>query len=109
MDNNFLIPANSKRSMLIFGIFRRIDLIIFASGGLLTFLLIFINSPVTLMDVFIDLLPFLIAGAMIVPIPNQMNLWSFTVNIYAFLTNQRDYRWRGWCKCYGDDEQNKQQ
>ena len=103
-NNNFLIPANSKRSMLIFGIFRRIDLIIFGSGGILTFLLIFINNPQTLMDVFIDLLPFLITGIMIIPVPNQMNIWSFKVNIYAFLTNQRDYRWRGWCKCYGEQE-----
>ena len=104
MNDTYLIPANTKRSMLIFGIFRRIDLIIFATGGALTFLLIFINSPTTLMDVFIDLLPFLIAGAMIVPIPNQMNLWSFTVNVYSFLTNQRDYKWKGWCMSYGEKD-----
>ena len=105
MENTYLIPANTKRSMLIFGIFRRIDLIIFASGGALTFLLIFINNPGTLTDVFIDLLPFLITGIMIIPVPNQMNIWAFTVNIYAFLTNQRDYRWRGWC--IKDGKENK--
>ena len=104
MNNNFLIPANSKRSMLIFGIFRRIDLIIFGTGGALTFLLIFINNPNTLTDVFIDLLPLLVTGIMIIPVPNQMNIWAFTVNVYAFLTNQRDYRWRGWCKSYGEDD-----
>lgn len=104
MDNNYLIPANSKRSMLIFGIFRRIDLIIFGSGLILTFLLIIFNNPKTLADVFIDLIPFTVTGVMIVPIPNQMNIWAFTVNVYAFLTNQRDYRWRGWCKSYGEED-----
>ena len=106
--NDYLIPANSKRSMLIFGIFRRIDLIIFGSGGVLTFLLIFINSPENLTDVAIDLLPFVIAAVMIIPVPNQMNIWAFTVNIYSFLTNQRDYRWRGWCKSYGEDTSEQQ-
>ena len=105
MNNQYLIPANTKRSMLIFGIFRKIDLIIFGSGTALTFLMMFINNPTNLTDVFIDLLPFLITGAMVVPIPNQMNLWSFTVNVYEFLTKQRDYRWRVWCKSYGEDKQ----
>ena len=67
-------------------------------------MLIFINNPGNLTDVFVDLLPLLIGAAMIVPIPNQMNLWSFTVNVYSFLVNQRDYRWRGWCKSYGEDD-----
>ena len=101
--NNYLIPANSKRSMLIFGMFRPIDLAIFISGGVLTFLLIFINSPENLTDVLVDLLPLLVGAAMVAHIPNQMNLWSFTVNVYSFLIHQRNYRWRGWCKNYGEE------
>ena len=58
---NYLIPANSKRSMLIFGMFRPVDLGIFITGGVLTFLLIFANNPQDLTDVIIDLLPLLIA------------------------------------------------
>jgi hypothetical protein len=107
--NNFLIPSNSKRSMLIFGLFRPIDLGIFITGGVLTFLLIFINSPQDLTDVLVDLLPLLIAVVMVTPIPNQMNIWSFTVNVYSFLTHQRDYRWRGWCKSYGDTTNKEEQ
>ena len=37
--NNYLIPANSKKSMLIFGLFNTTDLIIFLSGLGLTLLL----------------------------------------------------------------------
>ena len=100
---NYLIPANSKRSMLIFGMFRPVDLIIFITGGVLTFLLIFINSPQDMTDIIIDLLPLLVTAAMVAPVPNQMNVWSFTVNVYSFLIHQRDYRWRGWCKSYGEE------
>jgi hypothetical protein len=89
--------------MLIFGMFRPVDLGIFITGGVLTFLLIFINNPQNLTDVLIDLLPLLITTTMVAPVPNQMNIWSFTVNVYSFLVHQRDYRWRGWCKSYGQE------
>ena len=101
--NNYLIPANSKRSMLIFGIFRPIDLGIFITGGVLTFIMIFVNNPQDLTDVFIDLIPLLVGSIMITPVPNQMNIWSFTVNVYSFLIHQRNFRWRGWCKSYGEE------
>ena len=101
--NNYLIPANSKRSMLIFGIFRPIDLGIFITGGVLTFVMIFVNNPQDLTDVFIDLIPLLVGSIMITPVPNQMNIWSFTVNVYSFLIHQRNFRWRGWCKSYGEE------
>ena len=101
--NNYLIHANTKRSMLIFGIFRPIDLGIFITGGVLTFVMIFINNPQDLTDVFIDLIPLLVGSIMITPVPNQMNIWSFTVNVYSFLIHQRNYRWRGWCKSYGEE------
>ena len=100
---NYLIPANSKRSMLIFGMFRPVDLGIFITGGVLTFMMIFANNPQNLTDVIIDLLPLLITATMVAPVPNQMNVWSFTVNVYSFLVHQRDYRWRGWCKSYGEE------
>ena len=105
---NYLIPANSKRSMLIFCMFIPVDLGIFITGGVLTFLLIFANNPQDLTDVIIDLLPLLIAVIMVAPVPNQMNVWSFTVNVYSFLVHQRDYRWRGWCKSYGEQTSEKE-
>ena len=39
---NYLIPANSKKSMLILGVFNYIDLIIFAIGVTVTLALLFI-------------------------------------------------------------------
>lgn len=107
--NSYLIPANSKRSMLIFSLFRPIDLTIFIIGCIGTFALIFINTPQDMADIFVDLLPLIIATVMITPVPNQMNIWSFTVNVYSFLVHQRNYRWRGWCKSYEREETKEQQ
>ena len=42
MNNNFLIPANSKKSMLIFGLFNKFDLILFSCGISATLLLLLI-------------------------------------------------------------------
>ena len=89
--------------MLRFGIFRNIDLGIFLGGIIGTFVLIFTNNPQDLTDVFVDLIPLIIGSVMVTPVPNQMNIWSFTVNVYSFLIHQRNYRWRGWCKSYGEE------
>ena len=40
MKGQFLIPANAKKSMLIFGLFNTMDLIIFGSGIGLSLLLL---------------------------------------------------------------------
>ena len=40
MRNGFLIPANSKKSMLMFGVFNNVDLAIFGVGIILSFVLL---------------------------------------------------------------------
>jgi hypothetical protein len=105
MNNKYLIPANTKRSMLIFGLFKPIDLIIFLTGGGLTALLIGIVGTDTPAQVIIGLSPLLIALLMVSPIPNHRNLWTFTVNVYTYFTSQRKYRWRGWCMLHGEENE----
>lgn len=102
--NNYLIPANSKRSMLIFGLFKPVDLIIAGTGATLTLILMFAISAKTVKDILLILLPLLIAGAMVMPVPNHRNLWTFTANVYNFFSNRRQYKWRGWCMNYGKEE-----
>ena len=55
--NQYLIPANSKRSMLILGLFTPIDLIIIGVGGGMTTMLMLIMSASTLKDVITILTP----------------------------------------------------
>ncbi len=108
MQGSYLIPANSKRSMLILSLFAPIDLMIFGAGVGLTFLMlrVFGNAEKTINDIFFMLLPALIGGIMVVPVPNHRNIWQLTVHIYSFLMSNRQYCWKGWC--FNDGSSKKQ-
>ena len=97
MNNQFLIPANSKKSMLIFSFFNVTDLIIFGSGCVLTFIFLFIFNNNTIENGIIILLPVIITGILVMPVPNQHNVRTFISNVYTYFANRRTYFWRGWC------------
>jgi hypothetical protein len=103
MNQQYLIPANTKRSMLIFGLFKPIDLIIFVVGLVLTAIAVAAVGTDTPGQVIIGLSPLIITSLMVSPIPNHRNVWTFTVNVYTYFTSQRKYRWRGWCMLHGEE------
>ncbi len=104
-NNNYLIPANSKNSMLILGLFNTTDLIIAASGIIATLILLVANfSKTSIKSVLIVLAPALICSFLVVPIPNQHNIRTFIKNIYTFYTSRRIYYWKGWSTGYGKEE-----
>lgn len=105
MKNAYLIPANSKRSMLILGLFTPIDLAIFLTGAGLTIILMLSYHAVTMGDVIMILTPLLISTTMVMPVPNHRNIWTLTANIYHYLSNRRTYFWRGWCMTNGEENQ----
>ena len=100
----FLIPANTKQSMLIFGVFTTFDLILFGSGLGITILLLMIISPNTLLTAVIDLAPGVITGFLVLPIPNYHNTRVIIQDIYRFYTTRQKFVWKGWCVSdeYGD-------
>jgi len=103
VDNNqYLVPANSKRGQLIMGIFQPIDLIIFVSGIGITFilLLVFTGMDVATWVSVIAILPAGIASALIFPIPNYHNVRVMIGEVINFYSNNRNYVWRGWCIKY---------
>lgn len=95
--NQFLIPANSKKSMLIFGLFNTVDLIIFGSGLGVTLLLLAIIGPSETLDTFIVLLPALITGLLVAPIPNYHNVRTAIKSVWQFFTLRQSFIWKGWC------------
>lgn len=97
MDNNYLIPANTKKSMLILGFFTPIDLIIFSIGCLITIAMLFIFQGLTFTMAIVVLLPALIAGFLVIPVPNYHNILQLLTNIITFLINRKRYYWKGWC------------
>lgn len=95
--NNYIIPANSKKSQLILGFFTRFDLILFLSGvGTTLILLMLIPNPDLTTMVFM-LLPVGITGFLVMPVLYYHNVLQFIVNILGFYFGNRKYLWKGWC------------
>ena len=82
--NGYLIPANSKKSMMILGLFTTMDLILFGSGVGLTVLLLLIVPASGLVGMGLILLPALISAFLVFPIPNYHNVLQLITNIYTF-------------------------
>lgn len=103
MNNQFLIPANTKKGSLIFGIFMPVDLVIFLTGVGVTLLALIIMSTTNVMDNFtsiLGILPALIAVFLVFPFPNYHNVRTAIGEVITFYTNRQKYIWRGWCSSY---------
>ena len=104
---DFLIPANSKKSMLIFGVFELFDLILFACGIGISVLLLLLINPNSLLVAIIDIAPALITGFLVMPIPNYRNTRILLMEVYSFYTRREKFIWKGWCvnEEYGEKKQ----
>lgn len=103
--NSYLIPANSKKSMLIFGLFTKFDLILFASGLAITILLLLIlpiDESMTL--AIIALTPAFVTGFLVMPVPNYHNIRTLIMSAIGFFFGMRKFKWKGWCFTHGEDE-----
>lgn len=104
IGDGYLIPANTKSGQLIFGRFTGPDLIIFGAGvGLSMLLLLTLGAQGTL-EAIITLSPALICSFLVLPIPNYRNVITFIISMINFYSNQRVYKWKGWC-FYGQTKQ----
>ena len=94
---NYLIPANSNNGRLIFNIFRPFDLILVSSGLVVSIILLLILAPQNLGVAIMCLLPALICGFLVIPVPNYHNVLVVLTELITFFYNRRNYKWRGWC------------
>lgn len=95
--NGYLIPANSKKGTLIFNVFRPFDLMLFGCGIVVTLLLLAIVPSTNIIAVTIALLPVIMCGLLVFPMPNYHNVLCALCSIYRFYTERRRYVWKGWC------------
>lgn len=95
--NGFLIPANSKKSMLIFNVFNKVDLIIFGSGLAASLLLLMVLPLKTLFATVIAILPGAICSFLVLPVPNYHNIRTILTSAYIFITTRQKFIWKGWC------------
>lgn len=105
INNGYLIPANAKKSMLIFGLFTSMDLIIFGSGVGLTIIFLFVLPIEQLVVTIIALSPALITGFLVFPIPNYHNSLRFFISLFTYLNSRQKFIWKGWCISDGEEEQ----
>lgn len=101
--NSFLIPANSKKSMLYFSMFNKTDLIIFISGVVASLLLLMALPVDKLLFAIIALGPGVICGILVLPIPNYHNVRTIIRLAYEFYTTRQRFIWKGWCVTDGED------
>ncbi len=96
-ENSYLIPANSKKSMLIFGFFTKVDLIIAGTGILFTLLMMMLVTGPNFIQMILIVLPLLISSFLVMPVPHYHNVLQLILNIYNYVfVNQKSYRWKGW-------------
>lgn len=97
MDNNYLIPANSKKSMLILGFFNGVDLVIFITGIAISFILLMLIKSTSVYTTVLLASPGLLAALLVAPVPNYHNVRTLIGNMHRFFTGRKKYYWRGWC------------
>lgn len=95
--NGYLIPANAKKGTLIFNVFRPIDLIIFATGIVISLLSLIIIQSSNVGLTIVALIPGGIAALLVFPIPNYHNVLCVIQSIIRFYSERRNYIWKGWC------------
>ena len=104
--NGYLVPANTKKSMLLLGMLRPIDAIILGTGiGISVISLMILNSASTIL-MLIACIPMLIALILVLPIPNYHNTLVAIQSIIRFYNERRNYIWKGWC-VYNEFKDNK--
>ncbi|MFV0250344.1 MAG: hypothetical protein ACK5HP_04875 [Bacilli bacterium] len=97
MNNSYLIPANSKKSLMIFGLFFTFDLILFGSGVGLTLLLMMILPIAEITFAIIAIIPSAVTGFLVFPIPNYHNVLTVLISTWNFFTTRQKFIWKGWC------------
>ena len=104
MNNNYLIPANSKSGQLILNMFKIGDLIVLGTGALITLAFAFIFNEDTIPLLVVKLLPVTLSLLLVMPIPHYHNVLTFMREVYIFYTSQNQYKWRGWCSTHGFED-----
>lgn len=94
---DYLIPANTKKGQLILGMFKPFDLMLFGTGAGISLLLMVLMPLESTAVTIVILLPALVTGFLVIPVPNYHNILTVISELIDFISNQRRYEWKGWC------------
>ena len=97
MNQTYLVPANSKKSQLIFGFFTPKDLVVALLGAACTIALLLMARQGSLKDMLLSALPLCIGAFLVFPVPHYHNVMQLGSNILYFVFGRKKYYWKGWC------------
>ena len=97
MNDNYLIPANTKSGQLILGIFKPFDLILLGTGILISLVLLTSLTMDYTWQIILVVTPGLLCAFLVIPVPIYHNILTIIVECYNFFTGRRRYIWKGWC------------
>lgn len=104
--NGYLVPANTKKAILILGMLRPIDAIIAGIGIGISVILLLIFQNASTWILIISSIPMLLSLILVLPIPNYHNTLVAIQSIIRFYNERRKYIWKGWC-VYDEYKDNK--
>ena len=104
MYGGFLIPANSKKSALILGLFKPADIVILGIGVFVSFILLLALPIQEMKYTLIALFPGVFSAFLVFPVAYYHNVRNFIGIFLKFITSRQKYIWKGWCY---QDEINK--
>ena len=107
MRGQYLIPANSKKSLLFFGLFNTFDLILFGTGIFITVILMMILPVQDIVWAIVAIAPATVTGFLVFPVPNYHNVLTAITEMFIFFTSNQKFKWKGWCFLDEYKEQNK--
>ena len=108
MNGNYLIPANSKKSLKILGIFYPFDLILFITGVGISLLLMMILEISDFKIAILSILPGCISGLLVFPVPHYHNVLTVIKETIEFISQRQKFVWKGWCVTSEIEKQQKQ-
>lgn len=104
--NGTLVPANTKKSMLILSMLRPIDAMILGIGISISVILLILFSNGGTLITLVSCIPMAISLILVMPIQNYHNTLVALQSIYRFYNERRNYIWKGWC-IYDEYKNNK--
>ena len=94
--NEYLVPANSKKSGLILGLFTWTDIIVLLIGMPISAVALLIVNGGALWKLILAVLPGLISALLVFPVPHYHNVLQLIRNIFSFIMGRKKYEWKGW-------------
>ncbi len=104
MKDTYLIPANSKKSLLFLGIFNKFDLVLFIIGVIISIILVMVLPIGDIVWALIAIAPASIIGFLVFPVPNYHNVMTVIMEAWRFVTSRQKFIWKGWCLRDESDE-----